>query len=307
MRSAESQQKLSAIRLSFFTALGLALLKLTFGFLTNSVAILSLAVDSLGDLFSSAFNYFFLHKAEQPADEDHHYGHGKFENFASLVQGGILIATAGFIVYRAIEKLLKHEEIYQAELGIGAIVICFAINLIVGRKVRKVGTEHKSDLLHLEATHLLMDSYLYLIVLGALFFSYFKFHFFDPIASLVVAAYIIWVAAKAGKSSFDVLMDKSLTDQENEEIVRIIKDHYPSILGYDRFQTRKSGSGKFVNFRLFICRKMSLGQAHDILDHIEKEIMKKIPHCDVMSHAEPAREDCSKHQHELHPRHFEEV
>lgn len=304
MQSAESKQKLNAIRLSFFTALGLALFKLVFAMLTHSVAILALAVDSLGDLLSSAFNYFFLHKAEQPADADHHYGHGKFENFASLIQGLILIGSALFVVYRAVIKLLHHEAIYQAELGVAAMLICFIVNWIVGKKVEHVGEAHKSDLLRVEAMHLLMDSYLYLIVIGALIFSRFKLEIFDPIASFLVAGYIMWVAAKVIKSSFDVLMDKALSQEESEEIGRIINDHYPSILGYDRFQTRRAGSKKFVNFRLFICQKISLGEAHDILDHIEKEISKKILHCEVMAHAEPVREECSKHEHELHPRHF---
>jgi len=304
MLSVESEHKLGAIRLSFFTALFLAILKIAVGILTNSVAILSLAVDSLGDLLSSIFNYFFLSKAEQPADADHHYGHGKFENFAAFIQGMILIGSASFVVYHAVQKLLYQEEVLRVDLGIAAIIICLVVSLVVGRKVHRVGHHHHSDLLKLEATHLLMDSYLYIVVLASLIFSWLGVKFIDPIASMFVAGYIAWTAIRAMKSSFDVLTDKALKDDENEAIIQIINDHRPSILGFDRFQTRRSGSKKFINFRVFICKKISLGQAHAVIDHIEKEISYKIAGAEVMIHAEPKREDCSKHEHDLAPRHF---
>src|SRR3990167_5828038 len=113
-----SHQKVKAIRLSLGTACFLTVIKLVAALLTNSVALLSLAVDSLGDILSSLFNYFFLRAAEKPADEDHPYGHGKFENISSFVQGFILIGSALFVIYRSIQKLIYREEVYQLEVGI---------------------------------------------------------------------------------------------------------------------------------------------------------------------------------------------
>jgi divalent metal cation (Fe/Co/Zn/Cd) transporter len=272
MSSPNTDKKTAAIRLSLFAALALAMLKLAVGFLTNSVAILSLAVDSLGDVLSSSFNLSFVKQAGKPADADHHFGHGKFENVGSFIQGIILVLSAGFVIFRAFQKLRFHEPVYQVDLGLGTIVVCFVVSFFVGRYVQRVGKE--------------------------------RWGIFDPIASLCVAGYILVVAFKVLRSSFDVLTDKTLTEAENEGIVRIINDHYPTILGYDRFGTRLSGAKKFISFRLFLCKKISLGQAHDVIDHIEKEIQEKVPHSEVMTHAEPAKEDCSKHEHTLHPRHF---
>lgn len=297
-------KSLSALKLSLFVSFILAALKISIGFLTNSVAILSLAVDSLGDLLSSLFNYFFLQKSQEPADEEHPFGHGKFENFASFIQGLILIASAIWVGERAIHKFVSPQQMYHVGLGTVVIAICFLVSFLAGRWIHKTGEECDSSLLKVEALHLLMDSYLYLVVIGALIFSKLGFPIFDPIASLAVSGYLLWISFGVVRASFDVLTDKSLTEKENAEIIAIIKDHKPAIIEFDQFQTRKSGSVKHIHFRLFICKKMSLGRSHDIVDHIEQEIQKKISGAQVLIHAEPAKEDCSKHAHELEPRHF---
>ena len=90
----DSQRKLRAALLSIGTALFLLMLKLAVAMFTRSVSVLSLALDSLGDLLSSSFSYFSLRYAEVPPDEDHHFGHGKFENFATFVQSAILFLSA---------------------------------------------------------------------------------------------------------------------------------------------------------------------------------------------------------------------
>ncbi|MBI2646050.1 MAG: cation transporter [Deltaproteobacteria bacterium] len=306
LAESSSHQKVKVLKLSLVTACFLTVIKLAAALLTNSVALLSLAVDSLGDILSSLFNYFFLRAAEKPADEDHPYGHGKFENVASFIQGFILIGSAIFVIYRAVQKLIHHEEVYQLEVGMGVIIVSLVASLVVGRKVHKVGKKHGSGLLEVEATHLLMDSYLYIVALGALILSRFGFFIFDPIASLGIAAYILWVSAKILKSSFDVLTDRALSEQESRQVIAIIQDHYPTVLGYDRFQSRQSGSKKLINFRLFMCQRMSLKSAHDVVDHVEQEIMKKISHAEVLIHAEATKEECSKHEHKLDPRHFAE-
>ena len=306
LAESSSHQKVKVLKLSLATACFLTAIKLAAAIFTNSVALLSLAVDSLGDILSSLFNYFFLRAAEKPADEDHPYGHGKFENISSFVQGFILIGSALFVIYRSIQKLIYREEVYQLEVGIGVVVLSLVASLVVGRKVQAVGKEHESELLKVEALHLLMDSYLYIVALAALILSRFGFFIFDPIASLGIAVYIFWISAKILKYSFDVLTDRALSHQESQKIIAIIKDHYPTVLGYDRFQSRRSGSKKLINFRLFMCQRMSLKSAHDVVDHVEQEIMRKISNAEVLVHVEATKEECSNHEHKLDPRHFAE-
>ncbi|MBI4040766.1 MAG: cation transporter [Deltaproteobacteria bacterium] len=299
-----SHTRIHAIRWSLATAIFLSILKLSVGMYTDSMAILALAVDSFGDVISSLFNYFFLSKAQEPADAEHHYGHGKFENFASFIQGFILAGTAGVVIYRAILKLMEPMPLFHVELGMVVVVLSFALSFVVGRYVQRIAVSSHSQLLEVEAQHLLMDSYLYLIVLLSLLFSKVGFFYVDPIGSLLVAFFIVRMSGKIIKSSFDVLTDRALTEEENEQIRTIIRDHSPTILGYDRLKTRRSGPTKHIIFRVFICRKMTLGQAHEVVDHIEKEIASKISESEVVIHPEPTKEDCSKHQHILDPRHF---
>jgi len=298
--------KTNIILLSLATAIVLAILKFSVGWFTNSIAIISLAVDSFGDILSSIFNYTFMKKAQDPPDEEHPYGHGKFENFASFLQSLVLVVSAGIVIWKAIYKLMGHETVHHVGLGGGVIIVSFILSFVVGHKVERVGKKEGSSLLHLEAAHLLMDSYLYLVVFVSLILSHFGFSMFDPIASCIVAFYILWISFKMLRLSFDVLTDRSLTLEEKEQIFQIIREHYPTILGYDRFQSRRSGSRKLINFRLFICKKLSLGKAHDIIDHIEREIEKKILDTEVTIHPEPTKEECSKHEHVLESRHFSE-
>ena len=304
MPSANSQ-KINAIRLSLLTAVVLGATKLGGGMYVQSAALFALAIDSFGDVLSSSFNYFFLSKSQEPADEDHHYGHGKFENFASLIQGLILVGSALYVIYRGGHKLIHQEPVVHVGVGAAIVILSFVVSFIVGHRVKAVGQKAKSQLVQIEAQHLLMDSYLYLVVLASLVFSNFGFYFVDPIGSFIVAGYILVVSLKIIKTSFDFLTDKALEESENEKIKTIIQDHYPTILGFDRLKTRRAPHASYISFRVYLCKKISLGQAHDVVDHIEKEIQKKISHAEVMIHPEPTKEDCALHEHKLHPRHFE--
>ena len=211
--------KTNIILLSLATAIVLAILKFSVGWFTNSIAIISLAVDSFGDILSSIFNYTFMKKAQDPPDEEHPYGHGKFENFASFLQSLVLVVSAGIVIWKAIYKLMGHETVHHVGLGGGVIIVSFILSFVVGHKVERVGKKEGSSLLHLEAAHLLMDSYLYLVVFVSLILSHFGFSMFDPIASCIVAFYILWISFKMLRLSFDVLTDRSLTLEEKDELI----------------------------------------------------------------------------------------
>lgn len=288
-----SQRKLRAALLSIGTAFFLLTLKLTVAMFTLSVSVLSLALDSLGDLLSSSFSYFSLRYSEVPPDEDHHFGHGKFENFATLVQSAILFISAGYIFYQAIKRLFYPEDLYYIDLGIGVMIASGIISYFISQRLEKVAVETESLLLKTDALHFRMDVFTHFIVIVALLAGrWMDIVYFDIVACLGISSYIVFQAIKISKSSFDILMDKTLPEEENVKICQLLDRYYPKVLSYDQLRTRKSGTRKIINLRVTICRKAPLEEAHDIVDRLEKEIQQAIPFSEAMIHAEPCSPDC---------------
>lgn len=294
MKQTTKSPKLAAARLSVLTALSLAILKLVTGFFTGSLAVLTSAIDSLLDILMSGINMMAIHHAEQPADEQHPYGHGKFESLATIFQSLVIAASGGWIIYEAIQRMVEPSPIRQTGIGIIVMSISTVASILISRHLLRVAKETDSSALEADALHFTMDVYTNLaLLIGLILISRFNLPWLDPVMSFLVAIYILVESLKLLRQAMRDILDEQLPEAVRQEIETLIDDHKHDLFGYHNLRTRRAGSQKLIDFHLTVCKHLSVEEAHDITDYIEKKIGEEIIGTDVTIHVEPClRQNC---------------
>jgi ferrous-iron efflux pump FieF len=281
--------KIRAARLSILTAAGLAIIKLVAGLLTGSLAVLASALDSLLDILMSAVNFLAIRHAEQPADRNHSYGHGKFETAATLVQSIIISVTGAWVLFESVRRLLQ-GNIQLANLEEGMIVLLFSggVSVAISRHLRNVGRKTDSSALQADALHFSMDVYANLaMVAGLILIKLVQAPWLDPLLSGLVGCYILFEAVKLVRHGLRDMLDEELPAALRSEVEKLIESHPGELLDYHNLRTRRAGSQKLMDFHLTVCRNMTVEDAHEISDQLERKIEAEIPGADVTIHIEP--------------------
>lgn len=290
MTQTSKSPKLAAARLSVLTALGLAILKLVTGFFTGSLAVLTSAIDSLLDILMSGINMMAIRHAEQPADAQHPYGHGKFESLATIFQSLIIAVSGGWIIYEAVQRMIETSPIKQTGIGIIVMSISTVASILISRHLRRVARETDSSALEADSLHFAMDVYTNLaLLIGLILISRFNLPWLDPVMSFLVAIYILVESLKLLRQAMRDILDEQLPETIRLEIETLIDDHKHDLFGYHNLRTRRAGSQKLIDFHLTVCKHLSVEEAHDITDYIEKKIGEQIIGADVTIHVEPCR------------------
>lgn len=294
MTQSKKSPKQAAAVLSVLTALALAIVKLLTGMLTGSLAVLTSAIDSLLDILMSAINLMAIRQADQPADEHHAYGHGKFETLATLFQAIVIAASGLWIIYEAVQRLIVAPPIRQTGIGIIVMMISMTASFFISRHLRRVAKETDSSALEADSLHFSMDVYTNLaLLIGLVLISRFDLPWLDPTMSVLVAVYIIFEALRLLRHGLRDILDEQLPEKVRNEIESLIDDHKLDLFGYHNLRTRRAGSQKMIDFHLTVCKHLSVEEAHDITDYIEKKIAAEIGGTDVTIHVEPCRRhDC---------------
>ena len=290
MTPSTKSPKMAAARLSVLTALGLAILKLITGILTGSLAVLTSAIDSLLDILMSGINLMAIHHAEQPADERHPYGHGKFESLATIFQALVIAVSGCWIIYEAVQRMIEASPIKQTGIGIIVMSISTVASFMISRHLRRVAKETDSSALKADSLHFSMDVYTNLaLLIGLILISRFNLPWLDPVMSLMVAIYILIESLRLLRQAMRDILDEQLPEVVRHEIESLINDHKHELFGYHNLRTRRAGSQKLIDFHLTVCKHLSVEEAHDITDYIEKKIGDEITGTDVTIHVEPCR------------------
>jgi cation diffusion facilitator family transporter len=292
-----SALKIRAARIAVATATGLAIIKLIAGIMTGSLAVLASALDSLLDILMSGVNYFAIRHAEQPADECHPFGHGKFETAATLIQSAIIAATGLLICFESIRRMTGEVELVRIEGGMLVLLFSVGASVCISRYLRRIASQTDSSALKADSLHFAMDVYTNLALLvGLVLINLFEAAWLDPALSLMVGIYIIFEAVKLLRHGMRDMLDEELPEPIRAEVARLIEGHRGDLVGYHNLRTRRAGSQKIMDFHLTVCRHLTVEQAHEIADGLEKKIEAGIYGADVTIHIEPCRtEHCPGH------------
>lgn len=294
MAETNSQRKLRAARLSIATASGLALLKLGAGLATGSLAVLASGIDSLLDILMSGVNFLAIRQAEQPADPSHPFGHGKFETLATLIQAFVIAGSGCWIIFESIQRLLHGAEPNQLTSGILVLVASAVASIWISRYLRRVARETDSSALQADSLHFAMDVYTNgALVVGLILIAWLETPWLDPVLSLLVACYILFEAIRLVGHGMRDILDEGLPEAVRMQIAGLIEAHHQYLVDYHHLRTRRAGSQKIIDFHLSVCKHLSVEEAHDIADHLERRIEEHIAGADVTIHIEPCpRQDC---------------
>lgn len=284
--------KARAEKLAIGGAAGLAVVKLVTGLAINSIGLISAAADSLMDVLISGLNLWSIRLADSPADEGHPYGHGKVENLAGLVQGAVISLVGGGVIFEAARRLILGTRPERTEWGLAVMVVSIVVSWVIARHLRRVGTSTDSVVLLADSLHYATDVWTNAGVLAALvLFRFTGVAMFDSLIAGVVGAIILVSAYQILSRSVQDLMDAALPEAEQQEIARVIRRHTFVVSSHD-LRTRRSGSQRQIDFSVVLCRHLPLGEAHDLVDHVQREIEATISRSHVVVHAEPCMPEC---------------
>ena len=287
---AASSKKLFAAKLSICTAVSLALLKLIVGLFSGSMAVLSSAIDSMLDILMSGVNFVAIRHAEQPADEEHAYGHGKFETMATIIQSLVIGGSGVWIMLESIRRLATGAA--PGKLGSGIIVLAISVvaSWLISRYLVRVAGETDSSALRADSLHFSMDVYTNLaLATGLIVITVFNISWLDALLSLAVGGYILYEAIKLIRHAMDDVLDAQLPEELREKVEKVIAAHGGDMLSCHNLRTRKSGSRKIIDFHLTVCKKLTVDESHRITEIIEEQIEQELQNSDITIHVEPCR------------------
>jgi len=283
-----NRKKLAAI-LSIVASFVLFCVKITFGLVTNSLSIVTSAVDSFLDLSASVINYYSIHHSSRPADKEHRYGHEKAEAIAGLFQSFIIIASTFFLIFEAIERLNTNVLIQKLDKGIAIMLISLIVSYILSKYLKKVAIKTESIALHADSFHFKTDLYTNItIITGLVLVKLTGLTILDSLITILVSSFIIYSTYQIIRNSLDVLMDRELSSEKLFLIENSIKEHSMDIKGFHKLRTRNTGSTKFIEFHLEINKELSFIEAHDISEEIIKKLEILIPNSEIIVHVDPS-------------------
>jgi len=267
--------------------------KFMVGYKSGSMAVISSGLDSMLDIFMSFINFLAIKKASQPADKNHLYGHGKVEDLAAILQALIIVVTGFVIIYKAFFNYLSKISINYTFWDIGVMLLSLFVSYLISSVLSRIGNKTGSNTLKVDALHYSTDLYSNFAAFLAIVVSYFfSLFFIDSLFAILVGFYIIFQAAKIAKDAIFVLMDTSISDELSKKIDEIIDNMPMPYAGYHDMRSRYTGTKKYIDFHLLICRSASIEEAHNMADRIEAEINSQFSDIDVMIHIEPCPYDC---------------
>ncbi|MDR2113148.1 MAG: cation diffusion facilitator family transporter [Candidatus Accumulibacter sp.] len=280
--------------LSIAAAVGTIVLKGAAWWLTGSVGLLSDALESLVNLAGALMALAMLTVAEQPADDDHAYGHGKAEYFSSGFEGLLILAAAIAIGVSATERLLHPEPLSGVGVGLGVSAVASLLNLAVARILLAAGSEHRSVTLEADARHLMTDIWTSVgVIAGVGAAALTGISWLDPLIALLVAVNIVWTGWKLIHRSMSGLMDGALPAEDHARVVDILARYRAEGIDYHALRTRESGARRFVELHLLVPGAWSVRRGHDLAERVESDIRAVLPRTTIITHVEPMEDPVS--------------
>ena len=276
----------------------LTALKIIVGLATNSLGILSEAAHSALDLVAAAVTFWAVQVSSKPADQEHTYGHGKFENLSALFETLLLLVTCVWIVYEAVTRLFFREAVHVEATAWAFLVIVVSIVVDVSRSraLKRVAKKYSSQALEADALHFSTDVWSSGVVLLGLIGVWCSDRFgiawllnTDAVAALGVAVIVVWVSLKLGRKSLDDLLDRVPLELRTE-VIEAVRD-VSGVEEVTQVRIRRSGPEAFVDVTLKASRAAGFEQVHDITDRTERAIRQILPGADVVVHPEPMTRD----------------
>lgn len=293
-----STNKTKAAKIAMSAAFFLAVIKAVVGFMTGSLSVLASAVDSILDIISSFFNFLAIKKAEQPADTDHQFGHGKYESLAAFIQSLIILGAGITILISAWNKFSSGEQESFSMANIWVMLVSVIVTICLTVYLRYTAKKENSAALEADCAHYAADLYTNIGILIALaLMKITGLSFIDPLIAALAAVYIIYSALKLSVNVSKILLDSRVEEETYKKLISVLESFDGYHKDFHRLRTRSSGHEKFIDMHMTLCSKLTLGEVHKIIDEIEEAIKREIPDADITIHPEPCNHEEEGYDH----------
>ena len=249
----------------------LLLVKIGAYYLTNSVAILTDALESIVNVIAGFVGLFSLYISAKPHDDDHPYGHGKIE-FVSAAMEGSMIFVAGFlIIYNAVKNIIYPESLHQLDLGMALICGTAVVNYSMGIICIRIGKKNDSMALQASGKHLLSDTYTTLgIVVGLILIYFTNILWLDSAIAILFAFIIIYTGYKILRSSLAGIMDETDTTLLKQIVDTLNKHRTENWIDFHNLRIIKYGNRLHIDCHLTVPWYLNMHEAHHEIDEITK-------------------------------------
>ncbi len=299
--------------LSFSAAIITIALKSYAWWLTDSVGLLSDALESLINLVAAIIMLAVLSISSRPPDDDHAYGHEKVEYFSSGAEGIMILLAAFSIGLTAWERLWHPLPLQALDLGIAISVVASLVNLIVAQILIRVGKRQHSITLEADGKHLMTDVWTTVgILLGigiiaagdyfpvshqwAIELGLNDWTILDPVIAILVALHIVWTGIHLLQRTASGLLDAALPAEEQSAIIEVLQafaDRHP--IAYHALRTRYAGARRFMSVHILVPGEWSVQRSHELVEDIERQLMALFDYIDIDTHLEPIEDEASWH------------
>ncbi len=250
--------------ISILASAGLTAAKAVVGLATGSLAILSEAAHSLIDCAAAIMTYFAVSVSDKPADEEHHYGHGKFENLTALAETALLFLISGIVFWEGGRRLLGLEShhVEATYIAFGVIVASILIDYFRARELNRVASETSSQALEADALHFSSDMWSSLAVLIGLGGVALGYQWADAAAAIVVAVFVCIAGWRLGRRTIDALTD--VAPAGSAQIVAEAASSVPGVVDVERIRVRPVGPQLFVELAAVVSRSLPLERVEQL-------------------------------------------
>lgn len=263
--------------------------------LTGSVGLLSDALESVVNLGAAILALIALTVAARPADEKHHFGHGKAEYFSAGAEGIMIIGAAALIVISAVERLLNPRELQALDLGLLITLLATAINGGVGFAILGAGRRHRSITLVADGKHLLTDVWTSVgVLVGVGLVALTAWQPLDSIVAIAVAVNICWTGIGLIRHSSRGLMDHAIPASDarpvHEALAAFLASNAGAGVDVHGVQMREAGRDRFVSMHVLVPGEWSVARGHDLAEELEAAVQQALPGAIVHTHLEPTED-----------------
>ena len=286
--------------LSVGAALITIILKFTAYLLTDSVGLLSDALESVVNLVAAMVAVWALTLAIRPADADHVYGYSKAEYIASAVEGILILVAAVSIGWAAVDRMFHLRALEQVWLGLAISIVAAGVNGAVALILLRAGNRLRSITLRTDAHHLLTDVWTSGgVVVGVVLVALTGWRILDPLVALLVAANIVWIAIRLLRDTANGILDQALPLADQASITDILAPYAAHGITVHAVRTRTAGQQRFVSLHILVPGDWSIQRGHDLAEQIEQQIRSALPKSTVFTHLEPKEDAASYDDQEL--------
>jgi cation diffusion facilitator family transporter len=258
-------------------------LKTAAWWVTDSVGLLSDAMESVVNLASAVFGLMMVTIAARPADDDHPYGHHKAEYFSSGFEGILIIVAAIGIVAVSVQRFFEPQPLAQLDLGLALSVASSVLNGVLAWVMLRAAKVHRSIALEADGRHLITDVWTSVgVVLGLVLAAATGWWWMDVVVAIAVALNILKEGVRLVWQSSQGLMDESLEPDIQANIDEVLKEFAfqrgdVEIIRFDHITTRKAGQRRFVDLHMHMPASWTLGRAAAVRMTVEQALMSAVP------------------------------